>query len=382
MKANNAKKSTIVLVDDSPVDLRLVEKILEKNGYRVIATSENKACIDIIGKARPDLVLLDIVMPDPDGYTICGHLKKNSELKDIPVIFISSHKDEQYIVKGFEFGAVDYITKPINLPELLARVNTHINLKKSSDLISEYLEKLNIEYLKREKLDFLKDKFLAMISHDLKNPLLDIEMNVNEMLDGDLADAQHIRDRAGKIRSIIQYLKALLADLVDIASTESGNLELNVTEVNYRTFVLEIISLKESFARSKNVVITTTFPDDIPPVYMDEMKMAQALNNIINNGLKYSPENSTIDIGIAMEGRSLVTRVIDHGPGISEENQKYVFDKYRKVRSKDREAQEGSGLGLAIVRNIIEAHRGTVGVISTPGSGATFYYTLPLYFDL
>lgn len=378
------RPSQILIIEDSLTDSALIEAILRGAGFLARTGIDGEECFEILRVFHPDLILLDIVLPGIDGFEICARLKERVEYHDVPVIFLSSRNAKEDIVRGFESGGSDYIMKPVDARELLARIRNHIALKKSRDVIEAYIEKLNYEYIEREKLDFLKDRFLAMISHDLKNPIVDLQRTLEDVL----ASCGHgendpMRTTLMGMKRTLEYTRLLLNDLLDIATIESGKPELSVSEVDYRTFLEGVLVQKRPRAADRDIDINLSITGDIPPVYLDAKKITQVINNIVENALRYSPPGVPIDVLVDVIGRSVRTRIVDHGSGIPEEMQKYIFDRYKRVRGKNATyGEEGSGLGLAIVKNIVEAHRGTVGVSSEPGEGTCFYFNLPLYFDL
>ncbi|MEQ8167904.1 MAG: response regulator, partial [Candidatus Eremiobacterota bacterium] len=239
----------ILIVDDTRVNLQLLGKILMKVNYELAIANSGYEALDMLREIKPDLILLDIMMPGIDGYDVCKTLKSSPETKDIPVIFLTARSEKEDIVTGFEMGAVDYVTKPFNSSELLARVKTHLELKHARDLLAKQNEKL-------KQLNDLKNEFLGMAAHDLRNPIGSITTTLSYILEyigSNLTEKQvkFLRniEKAGK------YMNVLLYDLLDLTAIESGKLTLKLMEEDYISFVKENIVLNQMLADKKAITI-------------------------------------------------------------------------------------------------------------------------------
>jgi DNA-binding response OmpR family regulator len=241
INGNNDEKTVplILIVDDTRVNLQLLGKILMKVHYELAIANSGYEALDMVKEVKPDLILLDVMMPGIDGYDVCKALKSSPDTKDIPVIFLTAKSEKEDIVTGFDLGAVDYVTKPFNSAELLARVKTHLELKYARDLLAKQNEKL-------KQLNDVKNEFLGMAAHDLRNPIGSITTTLSyilEYLNSNLSEKQvkFLRniEKAGK------YMNVLLNDLLDLTAIESGKLTLRLTEEDYINFLKENISLNQ-----------------------------------------------------------------------------------------------------------------------------------------
>jgi two-component system, sensor histidine kinase and response regulator len=358
-----SEKEIVLVVDDSKSNRSVLTDLL-KDDYKVMVAKDGPQALKACEREQglPDIILLDIMMPEMDGYEVCRRLKSNDATKNIPVIFCTAMSEVRDEAKGFELGAVDYVTKPISPSILVARVKTHLQLKKS--LQSE------------KELNQLKNKFLGIAAHDLRNPLAAIRGFSELMISMELSDEQK-KDFIESIFTTSQQMLDLLNELLDVSVIESGNLDL-VTELSSLSeLVSDRVKLMEQTAKSKNISLSTTLPD-VPASQIDAGRFSQVIDNLLSNAIKFSNQDSTIEIEVKATGESLELSVSDQGPGISEEDQAKLFGEFQKLTARPTGGESSTGLGLFIVRRIIDAHHGKISVKSTLGDGATFTVTLPI----
>ncbi len=362
----------ILIVDDTRVNLQLLGKILMKVNYELAIANSGYEALDMLREVKPDLILLDVMMPGIDGYEVCKTLKSSPETKNIPVIFLTAKSEKEDIVTGFEMGAVDYVTKPFNSAELLARVKTHLELKYARDLLAKQNEKL-------KQLNDLKNEFLGMAAHDLRNPIGSITTTLSyilEYLGTNLTEKQvkFLRniEKAGR------YMNVLLNDLLDLTAIESGKLTLKLMEEDYINFLKENIVLNQMLADKKAITIDLNYEDNIPYINFDRDKITQVINNLISNAVKFSHGDTKITVDIKSGEDFIITSVIDQGQGIPEQELPHIFKEFHRSTVKATDGEKSTGLGLAITKKIVEGHGGKIGVESKVMEGSTFYFTLPL----
>ncbi len=425
---SHSTSATILIIDDQPKNLAVIGDYLMKCGFTVIVSQTGEGGLRRAKRFKPDLILLDILMPDMDGFETCRRLKADESTKNIPVIFLTALTGVEDKVKGFELGGVDYITKPIEYEEVLARVKTHlqivnqkkqleiqachlenintqlnkeINIRKAAqrelkklndelqDRINSRIEELskvaerlrltNIELQKAnnelKKIDDIKTEFVALASHELRTPLTSILGYAQTLAASDL----HLDDSTKtNILSIIvsesKRLASLIGNLLDISKIETRNFKFKTEPFD----ILEVIN---------NVIRALNLPVNFPLVVHNATKNCcravgnkdktmQVIRNILDNALRYVNENGKVTINVSETEDFILVGISDTGPGIKPEEQKKIFDKFYRVRD-EKKRSIGSGLGLSIASKIIASQGGQIWVESTYGEGATFYFTLP-----
>ncbi len=366
--------SDILIVDDTPANLRLLSQMLTERGYKVRAVLSGPQALMAAQAAPPDLILLDIRMPEMDGYEVCQRLKTGEQTRDIPVLFISALSETEDKLKAFTVGGVDYITKPFQFEEVLARVETHLALRN----LHRQLQAANAELARQ--IDELRarneelDAFAHTVAHDLKNPLNQI-VGYAEMLEqyyATLSSVERMKSVGGiarsgrKMNSIIEEL-LLLAGVrkteVQLAPLDMGQ---TVTEAQQRLTYM----IKEYRAE---IVLPAAWPTALGYApWIEEIWV-----NYLSNGCKYGGTPPRLELGgdALPDGRARFW-VRDNGDGLTSEEQSRLFTPFTRL---DQARARGYGLGLSIVRRIAEKLGGQVGVESdgAPGQGSTFYFTLP-----
>jgi signal transduction histidine kinase len=346
-----------------------------RKDYQIIFATNGEEAIKIaITDPLPDLILLDIMLPDIDGYKVCQHLKNDDKTKEIPIIFITAKSEETDETKGFEFGGVDYIIKPFSIPIVKARVQTHIELKRKRDMLKEMADRL-------EQLNQTKNKFLGIAAHDLRSPLGSVRgfsrLLIDELTGMLSPDQQEFLDI---IYQQSKHMLALVDDLLDVAVIESGNLDLRIAKNNIIEMIEKRIRLFQHKLNKKHINLTTKL-DSIPEISFDQIRISQVMDNLLSNAIKFSPENGKIDVHVHKLEDRIRIDVIDEGPGIPLEHQPHIFGAFQKFRKKQAGTEKSTGLGLSIVKRIIEAHNGSIRVVSAPDKGTTMSFTLPIRYD-
>ncbi len=367
-------KGDILVVDDTPVNLKLISDMLTKNGYRVRSARGGKRALISALSNPPELVLLDIKMPDLDGYEVCARLKQNPDTQDIPIIFISALNDTEDIVKAFEAGGVDYVTKPFKFREVLVRVESQLTLARQRQQL-ELMRQQEAEYY--ETINQMRDRFIKAATHDLKNPIALIvgytgllkEHSAIESDDELMAYVTGIQN--GTLR-----LRDLVTDLLDIAQMESG-VQLNLVPGSSRLLIEASLSEYALIAEQRGLEICIEPGEDVF-IIMDEKWLQRALGNLVSNAIKYTDPGGTIGIMAESQCDHIIIGVEDNGIGIPADDIPYLFDPFYRVREKRHKEIEGSGLGLTIVKSIVDQHNGSIQITSVPGKGSRFEITLPI----
>ncbi len=364
------ERKSILLVDDRPDNLKLLTGVLQAQGYAVRPVTSGRLALTTCRVEKPDLILLDIKMPDMDGYEVCERLKEDAELKDIPVIFLTALMDTTDKMKAFELGGVDYITKPFQSGEVEARVRTHLT-------ISDQRKKLQESYDKLRETEGLRDNLVHMIVHDIRNALSTV-MGSFELLDLLLKEEtglekghRYIRTARQSVDKVVEMANSLL----DISRMEAGELKVNVKACKVNDVIADVIDRVGSSENNK--IISFEAPDDPVCAMCDSDMVSRIMLNLLHNALKFTSENGRIVAGIQEIDGMVRVFVRDNGPGIPSEFHSRIFEKFGRVELHGKRQQSSTGLGLAFCKLAAEAQGGTIGLKSEIGKGSEFWFTVP-----
>ena len=372
MSQNIAVKKTILVVDDIEQNVMVVSQILRTAGYNVIPAFSGSSALGILEKRQPHLVLLDVMMPDMDGFEVCERIKNTETLRSIPIIFLSALHDTDKKVKALEVGGVDYITKPFQEAEVLARVNLHI---RTHEL--ELERKLHIDQL--QELNAEKDRLMGIVSHDLRSPLSGI-VGLSELMREaqDPLDAEFIRQMSEVIYSTSSHLINLVNDLLDIAKIESGEQhKLQLSTIPISEVFTSVKTIFFQLAKQKHINFVLEQVDDSLTLDCDVAKLKQIFNNLVSNAIKFTPESGSVYLKHSQSNEFNIFKVQDTGIGISSENLPKLYEKFGDHQRLGTDGEKGTGLGMPIVKSFVDLHGGTIEIESEVGKGTTFVISLP-----
>jgi two-component system sensor histidine kinase/response regulator len=380
----------ILLVDDTPDNLRLLSVMLTENGYKTRKVINGERALQAVEVVTPDLILLDINMPNMNGYEVCRRLKEIERTREIPVIFISALDDVFDKVKGFQAGGVDYITKPFQVEEVLARVNTHLNIRKlqkqlqqqNAQLQEEILHRLSTEEANAQlkaletQLRQQLNVFLHAVSHDLRNPVIGTNMVLNNLTNqvGDVIEIP--RKVLERMQQSNERQLGLINSLIETHVAEVWGLKLNYKSIELRSLVQSALIDLQPMLDKEEVVMCDRISPNLPLIEVDPLHLVRVYQNLIGNALKHNPPGFHLTLDAKVENEWLRCTVADNGVGISKEQSENIFDLY--FQGSQKRQSVGLGLGLYLCQHIIQAHGGNIGVESEFGSGTTFWFTLPL----
>ena len=378
MTISTNERPTILVVDDAPANLSLLTNLLQEE-YRIKAASNGFKALEIAAAAPPDLVLLDIMMPEMDGYEVLRQMKASQSFSNIPVIMISALDDEEGIARCIEMGAEDYLAKPFNPVLLKARIGASLAKKANHDREVNLLEQLRQNFERLKVLENLRDELMSMIVHDLRTPLTSVISGM-QMLEvvGELSPDQHemmeIAIDGGST------LLAMVNDLLDVASMESGTMRLQYVDLDPGMLIASACDQVASLAKSKELSIVQIVPPDLLAFEGDEMKLRRVLVNLLGNAIKFTPSSGTLTVSVekADDLSSLIFAVNDTGMGIPPEEFEHIFEKYGQVESHQGGRGNSTGLGLTYCKYAAQAHGGGVAVASEEGLGSTFSFLIPI----
>jgi two-component system sensor histidine kinase/response regulator len=375
----NPADIVILIADDLQDNLNIVKAVLGYKGYRVETAKNGKQVLEEVAKQIPDLILLDIQMPEMNGFEACRHLKANPEYKEIPIIFLTAKADSYDIVDGFKHGAVDYITKPFNTMELLARVQTHLELKRSRDLLAEKNKYLEIMTVGLTKLNNEKNDFMEIAAHDLKNPLTTIRGLADFLRrDFDLAPTAGIKLMLENIVKSSERMFSIIHNLMDVSAIEEGSFRFDATPVDVGIIVRDLTEQYQYQADVKRISLQLDIPPHIvATIHGNFDTLTQVLDNLLSNAVKYSPDGTTVAIRLSKNDSFVRCEVQDEGVGISETDRNRLFGKFVQLSTRPTGNEASTGLGLYIAKKLTEAMNGTIQYLSEPGKGSTFILEFP-----
>lgn len=362
----------ILLVDDNPINIRVAASILRDHNYNISFSQSGKDALQKTGLIAFDLILLDIMMPGMDGFEVCTILKKNPGTQHIPIIFLTAKTEPENVVKGFDLGGADYVTKPFNGKELLARVETQIRLKQNR----ESLEALNT---KLQEANETKDKMFSLISHDLLGPFGNIRESLELIASGQVEmERDSLLDFIKAMWNTTSNAYALLENLLYWARNQQGRMVYMPKPLELNQLIHDNISLLSGMAKNKNISLKTNMIRSFE-VFADKNAVKTILRNLVSNAIKFTQPGGVIITKVKDAGNDFVEiSVKDDGIGMDEQTLAGLFDKSKNEPKWGTGGEKGVGLGLVITKEFVEKHNGRIWAESAPGKGSTFYFTLPV----
>jgi two-component system, sensor histidine kinase and response regulator len=354
--------NSILIIDDNPMNLLLTSKILESAGYLTKTAQSGQEGLNMVSEELPSLILLDISMPDMDGYEVCELLKANEKWKNIPVIFLTANIQTEDVVKGFKTGGVDYITKPFKSEELFVRVNTHLELAESRRKIVE--------------MNYNRDKLYSIIAHDIRSPLSGILQTLDAIDQGFIAPTDN------DFTEIINHLKertkethTLLNSLLQWTKIQTDGMSLQPTLIELHFLLKSCVQLLQAIADVKQIKINVQ--DGVFYAMCDEMSMHTVFRNLISNAVKFTNPGGVVNIGFVDLDSSVKVSIADNGIGMSLDVIQRIFINDEHFSSSGTGNEQGTGLGLMLVKDFVKKNNARIDVNSQPGTGTTFTVEIP-----
>ena len=361
---------TILAVDDIATNIMLLKAVLSRAKYKIVTASGGFEALEKVAAVNPDLILLDIMMPDLDGYEVLQRLKADPAHEDIPVIFLTALHNPEDIVKGFKFGASDYISKPFNHEELITRVAHHIYLAAAHRTILQQRDELQATVEAR-------DKMYSVIAHDLRSPIGTLKMVFN-MLSINLSADQIGEDSFEMIsmgNNITENTFMLLDNLLKWTKSQTGRMNTVFQEVDISEVVLFASKMSDVMAQVKNIEVEYDIPEPIT-VSCDVDMVKTIMRNLMSNAIKYSQEGGKIVVSVRETPTHAAISVRDNGIGIKEEDIAKLLNPETHYTTYGTKNEEGSGLGLQLVQDLTLRNGGELTIESKEGEGSTFTFTI------
>jgi signal transduction histidine kinase len=375
MKAKNT--ASILIVDDNPVNLEMLFQYFAHFGFTTLAAQDGEAALFQIEYTRPDLILLDILMPRLDGFETCRRLKANESTQDIPVIFMTALSATADKVKGFEMGGVDYITKPFQYEEVFARVNAHLTIQRQQQQLQEQSALLAEKNTQLKELNVRKDKFFSIIAHDLKSPFAGLVVIANLIKEHiEQRNTDEITRSAEQLLESVDKLYAFIENLLTWSRFQQGAMEYAPKFIDFQFIVAGNVALLIYNAHQKQITIRNSIQDQVT-VYIDINMIDAVVRNLLSNAIKFTNTGGTIEISAIQDEDVVEVAISDSGIGIPEESVPDLFRIDAKTRQVGTAGEQGTGLGLILCKEFVEIHGGNIWVESEIERGSTFRFTLP-----
>ncbi len=362
----------ILIVDDVMSNVLLLKVLLTNERFSIVTANNGRQALEQVEKERPDLLLLDVMMPDLNGFEVAQILKGNPETSDIPIIFLTALNATTDIVKGFEAGANDFISKPFNKEELIIRVTHQISLVAAKRLLMKRTQELQSTIAGRDRL-------YSVIAHDLRSPLGSIKMML------DMLTLKLPAEKIGKemhemltlANQTTEELFSLLDNLLKWTKSQIGRLNVVYQDIEIVEVVSSVVDIFEKVAGLKNITLREE-KDQPLPVFADIDMLKTVIRNLLSNAIKFSQPGSEVLIRMEEQDGMAVVSVQDHGCGIDEEGQQKLLHTDTHYSTFGTNNEEGSGLGLLLCQDFVQKNGGKLWFTSKKGEGSTFSFSIPL----
>lgn len=398
MSQLNPNAYTVLVVDDTPTNLKVLADYLSAEGFRILVARNGESALKRAEHGQPDIILLDVLMPGINGFETCGRLKANPATEHIPVIFMTALSETEHKVRGFEMGAVDYVTKPIQQAEVLARLQTHLKIRDLTNTLERRVtmrtkelrealqnqqrltDELSIALSRAEEARMIQGRVINVVSHEFRTPLNVISGSSHLLVN--FAERMSVEKRGAvskRITESISYMTTLLDNVL-----YTGTMEQESTQVQYNAVDIEALcrranQLAESQFGKRPIEMSFSDVDEL--IQSDEQLMMQLMSNLFSNAYKFSAEGESITLNVSQKFGLLVIQLKDMGRGVPVEDQPHIFDLF--YRGQNTIGVRGLGLGLSIGKRIVETLGGEISVNSRgEGRGSQFCVQIPIISDM
>ncbi|MBT8187077.1 MAG: hybrid sensor histidine kinase/response regulator [Croceitalea sp.] len=373
MTQTTEQQPYILAVDDEQLNIELLKFILERNDYEFQGTSDDEYFFEILEERLPDLILLDVIMPRIEGFELCEKIKSIPKYKNIPVIFLTGKVNVKDKVKGFEVGGVDYVTKPFNEQELIARIQTHVELIRAKNQIEKQAENLR-------QSNILKDRMFSIIGHDLRSPLSAAKLKMDFIMRG-IIDPKADNFLDGTVYELLKTMDEalnLLQNLLGWAKSESDQIQIIPEKLDINDLVEQTFRLLKLGSEHKKIVLVNNVPEGTF-VYADMNTTKTVLRNIVSNAIKFTPVDGQIQVNLKKDKQKAIIEIEDNGEGIPKEDIKKILNPNEHFSKLGTEKEPGTGLGLVLCQNFVNKNGGQLRIKSEVGKGSVFYFDLPIF---
>ncbi|MBD2465041.1 hybrid sensor histidine kinase/response regulator [Oscillatoria sp. FACHB-1407] len=354
----------VLVVDDEPNGFTVIRALLKPEGYEFFYVPSGDEALTQLDAIKPDVILLDVMMPDKDGIETCREIKANSAWASIPVIMVTALNAKEDLARCLDAGADDFISKPVNRVELQARVRSLLRIKQQYDALKDTLQ--------------LREDMSSMMVHDLRTPVTTILLGSQMLLMQALLPEQH-QERLKLVYRAGQQLSSMINELLLLAKLEAGSLLLNYSEIDLNVLVTTVISEFQELAQARKIYLDVQLPQSGQQITADLNLLHRLMDNLLSNAIKFSPQNSTVTLTVeylphathnGQVRMQAKIHVADQGPGIKADLRPYIFNKFEIGEAMHNVPQ--IGLGLTFCKLVVEAHGGSIYVQDNSPQGAVF----------
>ncbi len=368
MTLQEEKTTRVLIVDDDPISRLIMEEILKPEGYTIFTSSGGEQLLRLLEDCQPDVLLMDVLMPEINGFELCRRIKADPHWQHLPVVLVTSLNADEELVEGLDAGADEFISKPVGAAELRARVRSMRRVKGRADLLRGVAQ--------------MREDLANMVVHDMRTPLTvclvrtDITLRTIErsaVRNGQGADAAFLKKSLGTIKEHLEELSAQVDEVLLMAKTEQDEIVLNREATDIGEVLSQVARDYQELASRQEVDLRLEIPAVPCERLLDRNLVRRMVSNLVGNALKFSPPNGTIALRLSAheDGGSCLLEVTDEGPGVPTADRERIFDRYA-VASAKRKSMVSIGLGLAFCRMVAEAHGGAIAVRDNRPRGAVF----------
>jgi len=359
----SGRPERILVIDDQAANITVLSTMLGQQGFEIAGATDGEEALRLLAARCPDLVLLDVLMPGIDGFEVCRRIREHPETKHIPIIFLSSADDKDFVVRALGAGGVDYVTKPFHKAELVSRVRTHLALKAARDSLRQLAED--------------KDELLGILAHDLKSHLGGMQMSAQVLHKRAVTLGEpRLELMSGNILHATNQMFSFVKEFLANSSAERG-MEIKLEPVALHEVAAEGVRHYAEAAQRKEIMLHFEGAEENLFVAADRAALDQVLDNLISNAIKFSPAGRNVWVTVAANAEGAECRVQDEGPGFTEEDKALMYGRYRRLSAVPTGNEPSTGLGLSIVKKLMEAMGAQLRLESTPGQGTTFLLRFP-----
>ena len=368
----------ILVVDDDPRNTRLLTRILEVEGYETRTAPNGESALELLQTWQPDMLLIDVMMPGMDGFELCRRIKSDERLRLLPTLLVTALTDMSDKVRGLDSGADDFLTKPINRAELLARVRTHFRIKLLRDEVVESRESLAKKNRKLAALERMREDLMQMLVHDLKNPLGAIQLNV-ELLQQTLELSDQGRPTLANIADCASRLSMMVQNILEVARLDEAEVKLELDRFEFHQVFEDVARSFQVLLDMEDKSLMVNAEPMVGKQFVgDSSIISRIVQNLVANAVKVSPERGEVLISAEpCDDDAVLVTVADRGPGVPDELTESIFEKFSGVEARRNGLMVNHGLGLTFCKLAVEAHGGTIWVEAREGGGSLFRVKLP-----
>jgi signal transduction histidine kinase len=371
VNAENVHK--ILVVDDNSANRALARSTLEDEGLAVVEAASGLEGLRQFELEAPDCVLLDVRMPDLDGFAVCTRIRALPGGADVPIVFLTALRDVDTFDEALRVGGDDFLTKPVRPTELLVRVQAALKLRRMSEELREHYDLVRRQRDDLMRLQLQKERLSSFIVHDLKNPVSAMDLCAQVLL-ADRELPERARDTARQIRGDARSLMRMILNLLDISKAEEGRLAPRPSKLDLEALGRDVLGALELKAQTADVSIEHSF--EVRAVYADADLLKRVLENLLDNAVRHAPKGGRIVLSSVSRSGFTEIRVEDNGPGVSIQMRDRIFDPFVQIGGSEGASRSGRGLGLTFCRLAVEAHGGQIW-IEDASPGARFSLSLP-----